>query len=95
MSNPLLEQHELPPFSKIEVAHIEEAIGHLIDRNRQAIDTLLVTITAYTWDTFLAPIEEMEDELGRAWSPVGHLSRGSAVAASGLPDGRSCPDTGS
>ena len=74
MSNPLLEQHDLPPFSKIKVAHIEPAIGQLIDRNRQSIDTLLVSKTEYTWDNFLQPIEEMEDELARAWSPVGHLN---------------------
>jgi oligopeptidase A len=73
MSNPLLEHHELPPFSKIQVEHIAPAIEQLIDRNRQAIDTLLVRGSDYNWDNFLQPIEEMEDDLARAWSPVGHL----------------------
>jgi len=74
MSNPLLENHPLPPFSQIEVAHIEPAIKQLIDRNREAIDTLLVSGKDFSWDSFLQPIEEMEDELAKAWSPVGHLN---------------------
>lgn len=74
MPNPLLEHHELPPFSQIKPEHIEPAIRELIDRNREAIDTLLVSISEYTWENFLAPIEELEDELAKAWSPVGHLN---------------------
>jgi oligopeptidase A len=74
MSNPLLEQHDLPPFSKIEVEHIEPAIRQLIERNRESIDTLLVSGKSFSWDNFLQPIEEWEDELAKAWSPVGHLN---------------------
>ncbi|MEH6582393.1 MAG: oligopeptidase A [Halioglobus sp.] len=74
MSNPLLEQHDLPPFSAIKVEHIEPAIRQLIERNRQSIDTLLVRGGPYAWENFLQPIEDMEDELARAWSPVGHLN---------------------
>lgn len=74
MSNPLLEPHDLPPFSKIEVEHIEPAIRQLIERNRESIDTLLVSGKDFGWDNFLQPIEEWEDELAKAWSPVGHLN---------------------
>ncbi|MEH6569483.1 MAG: oligopeptidase A [Halioglobus sp.] len=74
MSNPLLEQHDLPPFEKIEVEHIEPAIRELIERNRESIDTLLVSGKTFSWNNFLQPIEEWEDELAKAWSPVGHLN---------------------
>ncbi len=74
MPNPLLENHPLPAFSKIKIEHIEPAIKQLIDRNREAIDTLLVSVKDYNRDNFLQPIEEMEDELAKAWSPVGHLN---------------------
>ena len=74
MSNPLLETHELPPFSRIEASHVEPAIRQLIARNKQRIDELLDTLDTYTWDNLLAPIEELEDELSRAWSPVSHLN---------------------
>ena len=74
MSNPLLEAHELPPFSRIEASHVEPAISQLIERNKQRIDELLASLDHYTWDNLLAPIEELEDELARAWSPVSHLN---------------------
>ena len=74
MSNPLLEQHALPPFSRIKPADIEPAITHLIARNKQAIETLLAENTQYSWENLWQPIEQMEDELAQAWSPVSHLN---------------------
>ena len=53
MRNPLLEQHDLPPFSKIEVKHVEPAIRQLIERNQQSIDTLLAGTSSFSWDNFL------------------------------------------
>ena len=74
MSNPLLEKHRLPPFSQIHPQHVEPAISQLIDRNQKAIDDLLAVNTNYNWDNLLAGIEELEDDLAKAWSPVGHLN---------------------
>ena len=74
MSNPLLEQQELPPFSRIEPHHVEPAIRQLIERNQQGIDELLTSNEHYSWDNLLQPIEDMEDELAKAWSPVSHLN---------------------
>lgn len=74
MSNPLLETHELPPFSRIEPAHVEPAIRQLIERNKQRIDELLASNESYSWDNLLQPIEDLEDELSQAWSPVSHLN---------------------
>jgi oligopeptidase A len=74
MSNPLLEPHTLPPFSRIETAHVEPAIRQLIERNKQHIDELLGSTDSYSWDNLLQPIEELDDELSRVWSPVSHLN---------------------
>jgi oligopeptidase A len=74
MPNPLLESHTLPPFSRIEPAHVEPAISELIARNKQRIDELLAGTESYTWDNLLHPIEQLEDELSQAWSPVSHLN---------------------
>jgi oligopeptidase A len=74
MSNPLLEQHTLPPFSRIEPVHVAPAIRQLIERNKQCIDELLDSTQRYSWDNLLQPIEELEDELSQAWSPVSHLN---------------------
>ena len=74
MSNPLLEQHPLPPFSRIKPEHAEPALRELIARNKQAIDDLLAANARYSWDNLLQPIEDMEDQLSQAWSPVSHLN---------------------
>jgi oligopeptidase A len=74
MSNPLLESHTLPPFSRIEPPQVEPAISALIARNKQRIDEMLAATDAYTWDNLLQPIEDLEDELSQAWSPVSHLN---------------------
>jgi oligopeptidase A len=74
MNNPLLENHALPPFSRIKPEHAEPAIKQLIERNKASIEELLSANSDYSWDNLLQPLEEMDDELARAWSPVGHLN---------------------
>jgi oligopeptidase A len=74
MSNPLLEQHLLPPFSRILPEHVEPAITELIARNKTQIDALLDEHETYTRENLLLPIEALEDELAQAWSPVSHLN---------------------
>ncbi len=74
MSNPLLEQHALPPFPHINPADVEPAITQLIERNKREIEAILATHNSYNWDNLWRPIEQMEDELAQAWSPVSHLN---------------------
>jgi len=74
MPNPLIENHQLPPFSQIQAQHVEPAISELITRNQKAINDLLAANDQYSWDNLLAEIEELEDDLAKAWSPVGHLN---------------------
>lgn len=74
MPNPLLEKNSLPPFSHIGSADVEPAITQLIERNKQAIELLLTENETYTWSTLWKPIEQLEDELAQAWSPVSHLN---------------------
>ncbi|MFK7975118.1 MAG: oligopeptidase A [Halioglobus sp.] len=74
MNNPLQARHTLPPFSKIRPEHVEPAISGLLEKNKTDIETLLQKNTKYTWENLLAPIEEMEDMLAQAWSPVSHLN---------------------
>ncbi len=74
MSNPLLQPSELPLFSAIEPAHVEPAIRELIERNKAAIESLLADEANYSWSGLVAPIEQLDDELGKAFSPVSHLN---------------------
>ncbi|MFV0275736.1 MAG: oligopeptidase A [Parahaliea sp.] len=73
-TNPLLQAHTLPPFSRIEVGHIEPAVRHLIERNKAAIDALLAPAGEPGWARTLQPIEDLNDDLDRCWAPVSHLN---------------------
>ncbi|MBT8007406.1 MAG: M3 family metallopeptidase, partial [Gammaproteobacteria bacterium] len=72
--NPLLEMEGLPPFSKIEPKHILPAMEDLLLENREAVAWLMDQESSFGWDTLVQPLEEMEDRLGRVWSPVSHLN---------------------
>ncbi|UHQ54037.1 M3 family metallopeptidase [Microbulbifer sp. YPW16] len=71
MSNPLSENALLPPFDRLHPEHAEPAIGELIDACREV---LREGLRQPGWDTTLAPLEEAEDRLSRAFSPVSHLN---------------------
>ncbi|MEY2697569.1 MAG: hypothetical protein RL333_1707 [Pseudomonadota bacterium] len=74
MSNPLLESRSLPAFSRIDAAHVRPAIEQLISENRKAIRLRLEAGGPYTWDNLVDPLETLDDQLNRAWSPVSHLN---------------------
>lgn len=74
MNNPLLQMNGLPQFSKIKPEHAEPAIDALLAEGRQAVADLLAATTEYNWDNLVQPLEELEERLGRAWSPVSHLN---------------------
>jgi oligopeptidase A len=74
MTNPLLEEHTLPPFSAIKPEHVEPAITALIETNLKTIQEMLAATGTYTWDNLIAPLEDLDDRLSKAWSPVSHLN---------------------
>jgi len=74
MSNPLLDSEGLPPFSRIRAEHVEPAVDVILADNRQRIRELLEATDHYTWDNLLRPLEDLNDRLERAWSPVRHLN---------------------
>jgi oligopeptidase A len=73
VTNPLLEPGALPAFSKISPDMIEPAISELIAQNRIAIDDLAKQETP-DWGSLIKPLELMNDQLEKAWSPVRHLN---------------------
>ena len=74
MSNPLLEMTGLPPFSRIHPEHVEPAIDTLLQHNREQLQQLLADNDHYSWANLIQPLEEMDDQLDRAWSPVSHMN---------------------
>ena len=74
MNNPLLATAQLPLFSRILPAHVEPAIDALLAENRQQLDELLSNEQPHTWENLVQPLEDMEERLSRAWSPVSHMN---------------------
>ncbi len=76
MINPLLENTTLPPFSAINAEHVEPAIEQLIDDGRKTLRKVLADVqnNGASWATLSAVIDEEDDRLSKAWSPVGHLN---------------------
>ena len=73
MINPLLDTSSLPRFGEIKPKHVLPAIQQVIADNRAQLDDLLGSAKAPDINEIVAPVEQMEHELGRVWSPVVHL----------------------
>ena len=74
MTNPLLTMEGLPPFSQIRPEHVKPAIEQAIADCKQRIVDVLQQSDSYTWDSLVAPLEEVDDKLSRIWSPVSHMN---------------------
>ena len=72
MTNPLLDIHRLPAFSRIKADHVEPAIDQILQENRQKLAELLKK--SPDWPEFIHTLEKMDNRLSRAWSPVRHLN---------------------
>jgi oligopeptidase A len=73
-SNPLLDNPGLPVFSQIRPEHVEPAVDARLAACRAEIERLTKEVPVPTWESFVEPLEEMDDTLSRTWSPVGHLN---------------------
>ncbi|MFK0571637.1 oligopeptidase A [Endozoicomonas sp.] len=73
-NNPLLESSELPPFSRILPEHVKPAIESIIEDNEKAVAALLASGNGKGWASLQEPLDQLDDRLGQAWSPVGHMN---------------------
>ena len=74
MNNPLLTMDSLPPFSQIQPDQVQAAVTQAIADCKQKIEDVLAQRDPHTWDSLIAPLEEVNDRLARIWSPVSHLN---------------------
>jgi oligopeptidase A len=69
--NPLLDFSGLPRFAELQPQHIAPAVDQLLAEGRATIER--VTAAPVTWDSFVAPLEDANERIGRAWGQVAHL----------------------
>ena len=74
MINPLLDQHELPPFGEIRAQHMTPAIQTILSDIRVRIAELLTSEGTMSYQSLVAAREALEDRLWQAWSPISHLN---------------------
>ena len=67
------QKENLPHEKPIDLKKIKPRITEILDRNQATLKTLLAQKEPFTWDNLMQPIEEMNDELSKAWSPIGHM----------------------
>ena len=72
MTNPLLDTDGLPRFTDISPEDVVPALSELIASNRGKLNTLLDNGAA-DFESIVLPLERMDHELSRVWSPVSHL----------------------
>ena len=73
MDNPLLNTDGLPSFGTIRPEHVEPAIRQQLAANRARLQELLGSGVA-TIGALVEPIEAMQHQLQRTWSPASHLN---------------------
>ncbi|GAA4651130.1 oligopeptidase A [Kistimonas scapharcae] len=84
MMNPLLEEHELPPFSRIDAEQVGPAVDQLLSDYRTGVESLLVEGMTFDWASLQQPLDTLDDRLSQAWSPVSHMN--SVVNSEALRD---------
>jgi oligopeptidase A len=69
--NPLLDFSGLPRFADIAPGHVTPAVDQLLADGRATIAS--VVQAKPTWEEFVAPLEDANERIGRAWGQVAHL----------------------
>lgn len=72
--NPLIDFTGLPAFSSIEAEHVKPAVEQLIAAGREKIQAVLATDEPPTWASLVDVLDEEDDRLSKAFSPVSHLN---------------------
>ena len=73
-ANPLLDFSGLAHFDAIRAEHVKPAIDVLLAQTRDVVTALEAPMSDVTWESFVEPLENASEKLGRAWGIVGHLN---------------------
>lgn len=89
--NPLLQAHDLPPFSQIQARHFSPALDQIIAESRDQVATIIKTQAPFpTWDDLVLAMDEIHARLksfgyvlerltstrtGDAWTQASHDCR--------------------
>jgi len=69
--NPLVDFSGLPRFADIKPEHVAPAVDQLLADGRATTEAAVQAKPA--WEQFVAPLEDANERVGRAWGQVAHL----------------------
>ena len=69
--NPLLDFSGLPRFAEIRPEHVASALDRLLEDGRATVESALGA--SLDWESFVGPMEDANERIGRAWGQVSHL----------------------
>jgi oligopeptidase A len=72
--NPLLDFSGLPRFAEVRPEHVTPALEQLLQHNREVVESLLADNRPPTWENFVLPLDDANEQVSRAWGQVGHLN---------------------
>ncbi|MDA8110761.1 MAG: M3 family metallopeptidase [Betaproteobacteria bacterium] len=71
--NPLLDFAGLPRFRDFRPEHVAPAIEALLAEARSVLARVIEPAVPPVWEAFVAPLEDANERLSRAWGQVAHL----------------------
>ncbi|WP_053096460.1 oligopeptidase A [Candidatus Palibaumannia cicadellinicola] len=74
MTNHLLKNFSLPPFSNINTDDIVPAVKAALDNCRQTVEKVVSNLGPFNWDNLCQILADADDDFHRIWSPVNHLN---------------------
>ncbi len=79
---------QFPKFHSFNISSFPEQLQLQLQHNLHRIEQLLATQQTWTWNNLIEPLEVMEDDVERLWSPISHLH-----AVMNQPELRHCYQT--
>jgi oligopeptidase A len=73
-ANPLLDFSGLPRFAELRPEHVTPAVDHLLQENREVVERVAREEAEPSWESFVAPLDDANERLARAWGQVAHLN---------------------
>ena len=74
MNNPLLNFSSLPLYNEIKIEHITPAVDMLLKLSDEVINKILSDNSTPTWENFIQPLDDVSEQMSRAWGQVSHLN---------------------
>ena len=72
--NPLLDFSGLPRFAEFKPEFVTPAVDALLKESASVVERLTHDSAVPTWDNFVVPLDNTNEQLNRAWGQVSHLN---------------------